>query len=125
MQYPRADHESVYRSCRRVFSTHENATLRKQKAIKSVVQHHGLSVFNISNQKLMEILQYLLKEGVFDSIAKAQSIFPKLFLPSITPPAHKVPKLSSQQAPIMEEKKSLRHEYAHFDIIKIKMNFDR
>jgi hypothetical protein len=124
MQYPKADHESVYRSCRRVFSTYENATLRKQKAIKSVVQHHGLSVSNISNQKLIEILQYLLKEGVFDSIAKARSTLPRLFLLPVTPQAHEVHKPSSQQASIMEdqkasiieEQKRLRHEYAHFRI---------
>ncbi|KAH6953998.1 hypothetical protein BKA56DRAFT_234957 [Ilyonectria sp. MPI-CAGE-AT-0026] len=103
MQYPRADHESVYCSCRRVFSIHKNATLRKQKAIETIVRRHSLSVSNISNQKLIQILQYLLKEGIFGSIAKARSTFPRLFLPYITPQAHEVPKPPSRQAFIMEE----------------------
>ncbi|KAH6977665.1 hypothetical protein EDB80DRAFT_593534, partial [Ilyonectria destructans] len=72
------------------------------KTVKAVVQHHDLSVLNISNEKLIQILQYLLREGVFSSNNIARTIFPELFQP-ITPPGQEVPKPPSQQTSIMQE----------------------
>lgn len=105
MQYPRADWKSVYRSpsCKRVFNTPDNTVLRKQKAIGAVVERHGLAVSNFSTQKLVQILQYLLKEGVFGSDIQARSVFPELFPPPATPQEPVVPAPPSPPNSIMGE----------------------
>lgn len=119
MQYPRAVWKSFhcFLSSRRVFTTHKNAALRQKKTIKAVVQHHDLSVLNISNEKLIQILQYLLREGVFSSNNIAWTIFPELFQP-LTLPVQEVPKPPSPQTSIMQE--FILDEYADAAIILAK-----
>lgn len=99
MNYPTSDHKSVYcsPSCRRIFSQPNNAILRKQKAIKAVVDRHNLSVSNFSSAKLVQILQYLLKEGVFRLTSEACRLFPALSyspLPPTEPTLHTPSRLS-------------------------------
>lgn len=77
MQYSKADRQAVYRSpqCKRLFSVPENLALRKQKAIRAVVQRHNLTVSNFPREKLVQILQYLLQQGVFSSYHTAHITF--------------------------------------------------
>jgi hypothetical protein len=58
--------------------------LRKTKAIRKVVQQHHLIVIGFTQQDLVGILQYLLREGIFASRFTARSIYPELFpLPAV------------------------------------------
>lgn len=62
-----------------VFRRFENACLRKRKPIRAVVQSHDLEVWPFSRNRLVEILQHLLKERIFESDDVARSTFPELF----------------------------------------------
>jgi hypothetical protein len=77
MQYSGADRQAVYRApqCKRYFSIPKNLALRKQKAIRAVVQRYNLTVSNFPQEKLIQILQYLLQEGVFSSYHTAHITF--------------------------------------------------
>ncbi|KAM5519398.1 BTB/POZ domain-containing protein [Fusarium oxysporum f. sp. phaseoli] len=76
MQYSKADRNIVYRSsrCKQIFSIPENLALRKQKAIRAVVQRHNLTVSNFPRDKLVRILQCLLQQGVFSSYSTAKVV---------------------------------------------------
>lgn len=76
---------TVYSSlrCRQIFCKPENAALRKQKSIKAVIRRHRLTVSVFSEDQLVQILQHLLKEGIFESKHEARSVFPELFPPPI------------------------------------------
>jgi hypothetical protein len=76
-EYSRSSRKSVYLACKRVFSKFENAQLRRQKAIRSVVDRYHLHVWGFSTDKLVLILQLLLKDEIFGW--KAQNAFPELF----------------------------------------------
>lgn len=81
MQRSRAERIIVYSSvrCRQVFCKPENAALRKQKSIRAVVRRHRLTVSVFSEDQLVQILQYPLREGIFQSKHGARSAFPELF----------------------------------------------
>lgn len=85
MQHSRAHCKIVYSSlrCRQIFCQRKNAAIRKQKPIREVIRRHHLAVSYFSEQKLTEILQYLLQEGVFESRHNAKLVFPELFSPPI------------------------------------------
>jgi len=104
MCYSRADRESVYRSpdCRRLFTLHENAALRKQKPIRALVIRHNLRVSDFSTDKTVRILQHLLKERVFESHIVARAAFPGLFRRPVTPSVDLRASLS-QRTPTMEQ----------------------
>jgi hypothetical protein len=104
MQYTKADQRSVHCSCRRVFGKHKNAALRKKRPIEEVVKNNNLSVFNFPRSKLVEILQYLLKQGVFESSIAARSVFPELFTqPVKQPEPPKILASTDQRDPVMEK----------------------
>ncbi|RSL38682.1 hypothetical protein CEP54_016394, partial [Fusarium duplospermum] len=63
----------------RVFSKPKNAALRKKKPIEEVIKNNNLSVSGFPRSKLVQILQSLLKQGVFESSIAARSVFPELF----------------------------------------------
>lgn len=81
MSISREDQKRVYRSkaCRILFRQFNNARLRKRKPIRALVQSHNLQVWPLPRDKLVEILQHLLKERVFESDGVARSTFPELF----------------------------------------------
>lgn len=81
MQRSRAERIIVYSSvrCRQIFCKPENAALRKQKSIRAVVRRHRLTVSVFSEDQLVQNLQYLLREGIFQSKHEARSAFPELF----------------------------------------------
>ncbi|KAI3570798.1 hypothetical protein IWW34DRAFT_347280 [Fusarium oxysporum f. sp. albedinis] len=114
MQYSRAKCIIVYSSLRNIFSKPENAALRKSKAIKAVVQRHRLAVSFYSEKDLIQILQHLLKQGIFESKDTARSVYPELFLsPAVQKQIEQVPKPSSvpdRNLSIMEEQKAWRRE---------------
>ncbi|KAG7410393.1 hypothetical protein IWW34DRAFT_381953 [Fusarium oxysporum f. sp. albedinis] len=114
MQYSRAKCIIVYSSLRNIFSKPENAALRKSKAIKAVVQRHRLAVSFYSEKDLIQILQHLLKQGIFESIVKARSVYPELFpSPAVQKQIEQLPKPSSvpdRNLSIMEEQKARQRE---------------
>ncbi|KAI1502473.1 hypothetical protein F5X99DRAFT_427129 [Biscogniauxia marginata] len=78
MEYSRARRKEVYLSWRRIFSIYENGRVRKQKAIRAVIQQYRPTALR-NNRGLVEILQYLLKDGIFESELAAVIAFPELF----------------------------------------------
>lgn len=86
MHISREDQKSVYRSkpCRIVFRQFDNACLRKRKPILALVQTHNLQVPQFSRKRLVEILQNLLKQQIFQSDQIARGTFPELFETSVT-----------------------------------------
>ncbi|KAJ4188642.1 hypothetical protein NW759_016811 [Fusarium solani] len=106
MQYTKADQRSVYcsLSCRRVFSKPKNAALRKKRPIEEVVKNNNLSVSGFPRSKLVQILQYLLKQDVFESSIAARSVFPELFpQPVKRPEPPKILASAEQRDPVMEK----------------------
>ncbi|KAI8710778.1 hypothetical protein NCS52_01537600 [Fusarium sp. LHS14.1] len=103
MQYSKADQRSVYcsLSCRRIFSKPKNAVLRKKRPIEEVVKNNNLSVFGFPRFKLVQILQYLLKQNVFESSIAARSVFPELFPQPPEPP--KILASTEQRDSVMEK----------------------
>ena len=87
MPYSRAERKSVYIEWRRIFSSHENSVLRKQKAIMTVVRRHQ-PLSERFNPNLVGILQSLLTDGIIRSYddSEARRSFPELFpsLPAAT-----------------------------------------
>ncbi|KAH6977800.1 hypothetical protein EDB82DRAFT_502587 [Fusarium venenatum] len=114
MQYSRAKCIIVYSSLRHIFSKPENAALRRSKAIKAVVQRHRLAVSFYSEKDLIQTLQHLLKQGIFESKDTARSIYPEFFLsPAVQKQIEQVPKPSSvpdRNLSIMEEQKAWLRE---------------
>lgn len=106
MQPTKADQRSVYcsPSYRRVFSKHKNAALRKKRPIEEVIKNNNLSVSGLPRSKLVQILQYLLKRGVFESSIAAQSVFPELFLqPAKQQEPQKMPAPPDQRDSVVEK----------------------
>lgn len=64
--------------CRHVFSLSENSYLSQQKPIRRAIRIHAVVVANFTEQKLVEIVQYLIGRGVFRSRAAAALEFPDL-----------------------------------------------
>lgn len=85
MQYSKLDLRTVYCSdrCRKIFCLPANSSRRKQTAIQAVVTQYKLRVYPYSKADLVQILQQLLKKGVFESTSRARSVFPELFPPPI------------------------------------------
>lgn len=80
MNYPREHREAVYMNdyCRRVFSLPTTSQTTRQKYIRSIVRRYAIVFTNFTEQKLVEILQYLIGQGVFRSPAAAALEFPDL-----------------------------------------------
>ncbi|KAI1484747.1 BTB/POZ protein [Biscogniauxia mediterranea] len=78
MEYSRARRKEVYLSWRHIFSIHENERVRNQKAIRAVIQQYRPTALR-NNRGLVEILQYLLKDGIFGSERAAAIAFPEMF----------------------------------------------
>ncbi|KAF4951013.1 hypothetical protein FGADI_7797 [Fusarium gaditjirri] len=114
MQYSRASCIIVYSSLRHIFSKSGNAALRKSKAIEKVVQRHRLTVSYYSKKELIQILQHLLKQRVFESKDTARSVYPELFLsPAVqkqTEQATEPFSVPDRNSSIMEEDKAWRRE---------------
>jgi hypothetical protein len=64
--------------CRHVFSLPINSQVSRQKSIRLVVRKHAVVVANFTEQKLVEILQYLIGQGVFRYPSAAAQEFPDL-----------------------------------------------
>ncbi|KAI5862510.1 hypothetical protein GGS23DRAFT_79516 [Durotheca rogersii] len=70
--------KKVYLEWERIFSTFENSRLRKQKAIRAVVQRYDPIVL-LYNPDVVKTLQALLKENIFQNSWAAPRAFPELF----------------------------------------------
>lgn len=72
----------VYLHCRSLFDG-ANAQLRKEKAIRRILQAHKTSIPVLSRDFSLEVIypvaKQLLEEGIFESTAKARLRFPELF----------------------------------------------
>jgi hypothetical protein len=80
MNYPSGHRKAAYMNayCRHVFSLPGNSYLSQQKHIRRAIREHAVVVANFSEQKLIEIVQYLIGQGVFSSPAAAALEFPDL-----------------------------------------------
>ena len=80
MDYPSGHRKAVYMDayCRHVFSLPENSHLSQQKPIRRAIRSHAVAVANFTEQKLVEIVQYFICQGVFGSPAAAALEFPDL-----------------------------------------------
>lgn len=82
MEPSRADRKRVYCSpCRAIFTQFDNARLRKQKPIRQLVQQNKLAVSTFANERLVQILQSLLRDRIFESTSVARAAFPEIFKP--------------------------------------------
>ncbi|KAG7407664.1 hypothetical protein Forpe1208_v012550 [Fusarium oxysporum f. sp. rapae] len=134
MQYSRAKCIIVYDSLRHIFGKPENAAIRKSKAIKAVVQRHRLTVSYYSEKELVQILQHLLKQGIFESKDTARSIYPELFLlPAVQKQTEQVPKpysVPDRNLSIMEEQsvwwRQIFHtgEYSDIDLVSTSKRYE-
>ncbi|KAH7169828.1 uncharacterized protein B0J16DRAFT_359145 [Fusarium flagelliforme] len=61
-----------------VFSLPINSQISRKKSIRLVVRKHAVVVANFTEQKLVEILQYLIGQGVFRCPSAAAQEFPDL-----------------------------------------------
>jgi hypothetical protein len=86
MDHPSGHRKAAYMNayCRHVFSLPENSHLSQQKPIRRAIRNHAVVVANFTEQKLVEIVQYLIGQGVFSSPAAAALEFPDLRDTSIT-----------------------------------------
>ncbi|CZR49762.1 uncharacterized protein FPRO_14761 [Fusarium proliferatum ET1] len=86
MDYPSGHREAVYMNdyCRYVFSLPENLYISRQKSIRLVVRRHAVVVANFTEHKLVEILHYLIGQGVFRYPSAAAQEFPNLREAGIT-----------------------------------------
>ncbi|GKU14305.1 unnamed protein product [Fusarium langsethiae] len=80
MNHPSGHRKAAYMNayCRHVFSLPENSHLSQQKPIRRAIRNHAVVVANFTEQKLVEIVQYLIGQGVFRSPAAAAFEFPDL-----------------------------------------------
>lgn len=83
MSYSRAERKRVYVAWGGIFSSLENSGLRKQKAIRNVIEHHRPGSQR-TEPNAVAILQSLLQEGViqYHNTSNARREFPELFQPS-------------------------------------------
>ncbi|EGY23750.1 BTB/POZ domain-containing protein [Verticillium dahliae VdLs.17] len=121
MEVSRDDRIRVYRStaCRRVFGQYENSCLRKQKAIRKVVEANYLQVATYSDDELVRILQDLLADGIFISDSIAQRRFPDLFKETKPTPPVATPVMAivqKDQADCLSEIQSLLLTGEHSDL---------
>jgi hypothetical protein len=80
MNHPIGHRKAAYMdaNCRHVFSLPENSHLSQQKPIRRAIRNHAVIVANFTEQKLVEIVQYLIGQGVFRSPVAAALEFPDL-----------------------------------------------
>ncbi|RBR05325.1 uncharacterized protein FIESC28_11383 [Fusarium coffeatum] len=80
MNHPSGHRKAAYMNayCRHVFSLSENSYLSQKKPIRRAIRIHAVVVANFTEQKLVEIVQYLIGQGVFRSRAAAALEFPDL-----------------------------------------------
>ncbi|RSL86666.1 hypothetical protein CEP52_015741, partial [Fusarium oligoseptatum] len=112
----------------RIFSKPKNAVLRKKRPIEEVVKNNNLSVFDFPRFKLVQILQYLLKQNVFESSIAARSVFPELFPQPPEPP--KILASTEQRDSVMEKTTGLLetsrikpNNFSNDDTITVSFNF--
>jgi hypothetical protein len=80
MEYSTVDTKAVFlnEDCRRVFGRSQYTTLTKKRDIRSTIQEHAISVADFSEDKLVIILHYLIKKGVFLAATSIEFQFPDL-----------------------------------------------
>lgn len=80
MNHPSGHRKAAFMNayCRHVFSLPENSHLSQQKPIHRAIRNHAVIVANFTEQKLVEIVQYLIGQGVFRSPVAAALEFPNL-----------------------------------------------
>jgi len=66
----------VYCACKTAFSKNNHYNLRRQKAIRRVVDEFWISVPGLSQERLVAILQSLLQDGAFTPWSNPSKIFP-------------------------------------------------
>ncbi len=74
----RFEKKRVYLEWKRIFSTFKNSRLRKQKAVRAVVQRYKPKALRY-NPDVVKTLQALLKKDIFKSSWAAARAFPELF----------------------------------------------
>jgi len=96
MSHSQADKRRVYLTCRAIFAGN-NAQLRRQKKIRDLVDEHKASlgplIRDLGDNKVIDILKFLLEQGIFQSQVKAKIGFPELFQSS---PARDVQRAASE-----------------------------
>lgn len=108
MQYTKSEQARVYLFYSRIFSQFDNARLRKQKAIRRVVNSHTRQVTTLPTDRLVGILQYLLQNEIFQYESNARRVFPGLFAQSITEDDKKIKvQTTTDMAPCDDLKLSL------------------
>lgn len=85
MNYHPTDRRAVFLSerCKHVFGQSQFTTGTRRRVIKQTIQERGISVADFSEQKLIEILQYLIGKGVFLAEVAIQLEFPDLYGPGL------------------------------------------
>jgi hypothetical protein len=83
MNYPVAHRKAVFLSehCRRVFGQ-QYSPIVKRKDIRNAIRHEAISVADVPELELVDILCYLITNGIFHAEASIQLQFPDLYEPS-------------------------------------------
>ncbi|KAI0425897.1 BTB/POZ protein [Xylaria sp. FL1042] len=117
----RSKRKKVYLEWKWTFCTFENSRLRKQKAIRAVVQQYDPRALRY-DPDIVKTLQSLLKDNIFRSSWAAEAAFPELFIardnPSTTAPPPQsagpvVPAVFGMDEPSKELLTSFKQLYAN------------
>lgn len=86
MDHPKGHIQAVYLNdyCRRVFSEWKHSRSTQKSSIRFVVRERAVVVADFSEDKLVEILRYLIGKRVFYSVDAAALEFPELCVTDFT-----------------------------------------
>lgn len=97
MSYSSTEKRRVFLACRPIFTTGENAQVRKQKSVRKIVDKHRKSLrallADLGVDRVVEILRGLLEKRIFESEVQARAQFPELYSSS---PAQNVRRAESE-----------------------------
>ncbi|KAK5092637.1 hypothetical protein LTR70_009168 [Exophiala xenobiotica] len=97
MSYSSTEKRRVFLACRPIFTTGENAQVRKQKRVRKIVDKHRKPLrallADFGEDKVVEILRGLLEKRIFESEVQARAQFPDLYCSS---PAQNVRRVESE-----------------------------
>ncbi|KAF5655031.1 polyketide synthase [Fusarium heterosporum] len=116
MNHPSGHRKAAYMNayCRHVFSLLENSHLSQQKPIRHAIRIHAVVVADFTEQKLVEIVQYLIGQGVFRSPVAAAYEFPDL----------RDPNIAGAQSPVEPPTECQARKMVTFDLSWLRSSFD-
>ncbi|KAF9776791.1 hypothetical protein IL306_004969 [Fusarium sp. DS 682] len=116
MDYLRQHRKAVYTNayCRYVFKLPVNSNISKKESIRLAVRNHVVDVAGFSEDKLVEILYYLIGKGVFHSSTAAALEFPDLHDTEI----------AGAQSPTKPSTEYQPSKMATFDLSWLRHSFD-